>query len=125
MPDEPTAVLRFRWMEQEYALRLADDASLGLTPREHGRIRRLTGLATQEWFEAFRKADSEVIAALAIVAMERAGQEPDVDAVMTSLAPPTLLPPEPADPTLDAAAGVEADTPQPIAMIPSGTGAHT
>lgn len=80
--SEPKSLLRFKLDEQEYTIPLVDEPGFGLTPREAGRVKVLaSGTAGVGILNAVGSLDTEVIAALAIVAAERAGVKVNVDAV--------------------------------------------
>jgi len=80
----PAFVLRFTIDGQRLALPILAQVGAGLTPREHGTIRRATGLSGAE--EIIRRVvaeDLEVLAVLASIAAERAGQALDLDALLS------------------------------------------
>jgi hypothetical protein len=113
--------LRFLVDKQPFLLGLEPDEApgFGLTPRETGRLRRLSAASGAEMFRRLGDLDAEVLAALCIIAVERAGQTIDEDAVLdgktdwevdfTSL-------------TETDAAPLEANGSHPTTMIPDGTG---
>ena len=69
--------------EQRYPLVFSETEGGGLTPREHGELRRVTGIVgLAALFDALAKGDLEVQACLAVVAMRRAGASPSVDRIM-------------------------------------------
>lgn len=83
MSGTPVIVLRFTIDEQPFALPICEDATLGLTPREHMRIAELCGvrLGINALLEAVQEFYPPVLTALAVVAAERAGAKLDADAV--------------------------------------------
>ena len=81
--EDPKVVLRFTVDEQAFALPLEDRIGYGLTPREAGRVKALAnGLAGTRILEAVVELDVEALSVLAIVAMERSGATPNVDAIL-------------------------------------------
>ena len=81
--EDPKVVLRFTVDEQVFTLPLEDRIGYGLTPREAGRLKALAnGAAGTRILEAVVELDVEVLSVLAIIAMERAGSTPNVDAIL-------------------------------------------
>lgn len=77
------ATLRFKVDEQPYVLELRDDELLGLTPREHGVVRRHAAVTgTVGLADAIQNLDGEVLGVLAFVAAKRRGVDLDVDAIL-------------------------------------------
>jgi len=86
--SNPQVVIRFVVDEQSFSLPLLDQIGYGLTPREAGRVKRLAGgIAGTEIIEAVSKVDIEVMTALAVIAMERAGATPNVEAILDGKVP--------------------------------------
>lgn len=80
---DDSAVLRFRVDGVELPLALLAEAGLGLTPREHGLIRRTTGISgTAEIGEALRRTDLELLAVLCHIAAARLGQALALDKLL-------------------------------------------
>lgn len=76
------ATLTFEIDGQAFSLPLRQDESLGLTPREHGNVRRQTGVSgTVGIAEAIQQLDAEVMAALGVAAAKRVGVDVDFDAI--------------------------------------------
>lgn len=83
MSGTPVMVFRFTIDEQPFALPICDDSTLGLTPREHMRITTICGIrGIVNLTAAIEQFDVAALTALAIVAAERAGAKPDVDAIL-------------------------------------------
>lgn len=80
----PVLLMKFTVQSQGYELILTDGIGFGLSPREAGRIKSLTSTNVSgiDIIKEAGNADVEVLAALSIVAMERAKQTPDIDAIM-------------------------------------------
>ncbi len=53
-----------------------------MSPREWGEIKRIAHVLPAQLGEAIEGGDMELMAALAIIAMRRAGGAPDVDAIL-------------------------------------------
>lgn len=80
----PMVNLRFLVDKQPFLLSLEPDEApgFGLTPRETGRLRRLSQASGAEMFRRLGDLDAEVLAALCIIAVERAGQTINDDDVL-------------------------------------------
>lgn len=74
-------ILRFTVDGQPLALPLRKEQGIGLTPREHGEIRRATGLSGAEEILTNIQSD-DVLAVLCQIASQRAGQALDLDALL-------------------------------------------
>ena len=80
---DDAAVLRFRVDGVELPLALLAEAGLGLTPREHGLIRRTTGISgTAEIGKALQRTDLELLAVLCHIAAARLGQTLPLDRLL-------------------------------------------
>lgn len=79
-------VIEFKIDEQPFSMRLMDDKSLGLTPREQGRIKRICGAAGIDILHGLNRVDMEVIAAIAVVAAARTGVAIDEDKLLDGVA---------------------------------------
>jgi len=120
---DPVIVLRVKIDAQPFSLAIHARPDLGLTPRELGRLKRLaSGVAGTDIFEALKVLDVEVIAALAVVAAERAGSSVDADAVFDGRAQLEIDWTSLADPPTSAAAADPAATSPSTSTIPGGTG---
>jgi hypothetical protein len=125
--DDPKVVLRFTVDEQTFSLPLEDRIGYGLTPREAGRLKVLAnGVAGTRIMEAVAEIDVEVLSVLAIIAMERSGATPNVDAILdgkTIVACDIEVAPTSPPPAVAEAAPVEDGTSLTSPMILAGTGA--
>ena len=113
-------VIRFTVDGQPFALPMRMEPGIGLTPREHGAIRRATGLAGGE--DILKNIQSEdVLAVLCQVAAQRAGQTIDLDALLDGKVAFTYVveEEESGDPPTNAGA---ADAPQPATSTTRAAG---
>jgi hypothetical protein len=77
------AVIRFRVDGVPYALEIDEKKGAGsLTPREWGIVKRISRVLPADMGDAAAGGDQELYAALAIVAMRRAGVDVDEDAIL-------------------------------------------
>jgi uncharacterized protein (DUF2336 family) len=77
------ATITFRIDGVAYPLEIDETKGANsLSPREWGEIKRIAHVLPAQLAEAIEGGDMELMAALAIVAMRRAGGQPDVDAIL-------------------------------------------
>jgi uncharacterized protein (DUF2336 family) len=77
------ATIAFRIDGVAYPLEIDETKGANsLSPREWGEIKRIAHVLPAQLAEAIEGGDMELMAALAIVAMRRAGGQPDVDAIL-------------------------------------------
>lgn len=122
MSGTPVMVLRFTIDEQPFALPICDDSTLGLTPREHMRITSISGIrGIVNLTSAIEAFDVAALTALAIVAAERAGAKPDVDAILDGKSALSFDADDAAGPPpvveAEANASVSTSTPAPIGSL--------
>lgn len=122
MSGTPVMVLRFTIDEQPFALPICDDSTLGLTPREHMRITSISGIrGIVNLTSAIEAFDVAALTALAIVAAERAGAKPDVDAILDGKSALSFDADDVAGPPpvveAEANASVSTSTPAPIGSL--------
>ncbi len=126
MSGDDGAVLRFTVEGQPIRLALLPEAGLGLTPREHGAIRRATGISgTRELAAALQRGDLEVLAVLCHLAAARTGQQLPLDKLLDGeidfdvTDQPEV---EAGPPALEGGAGAAATPPSPTTTIPAAGG---
>lgn len=71
---------------REYKIEISSTSNIGMTPREWGVMKRIASVPGPAAFmDALMAYDVEAVAALAIVAMRRAGQPVDEDKMLDGL----------------------------------------
>ena len=124
--SQTVMVLRFTIDEQPYALPICDDATLGLTPREHRRISDLSGTrGVAALADAVQAFDVPTLTALAIVAAERAGAKPDADSIFDGKSTLTFDADGPEGPFPADAAEETTSTASGTASTPASSGAQS
>jgi hypothetical protein len=83
MAETKTSVFTLVIDGREFPVALTSDPGLGFTPREWGELRRIADISGAPQFgAAFRQQFPLLIAAIALIALRRAGQPADEDAML-------------------------------------------
>ncbi|MBA3844261.1 MAG: hypothetical protein H0X39_16870 [Actinobacteria bacterium] len=100
--------IRLKVDGQDYAVKLTlQPPTWGLTPREHGVIKRISGEAGAKLFAALGDMDPQTLVALAVIAMSRAGARPNEEALLDGVSTLELIAEE--EPAVPPFEGVDAD----------------
>lgn len=121
MPSEAESTLTLKVFGVEYKLNLLRDDDYSFTGREWGTIKRISGVLKGTLHEALRGFDEELMIALAVVAMQRAGQQViDEDKLLDTYGAVEVTPPkaDESSPPVEAADAAEATRPSASPMTP-------
>ena len=83
MTAQTTGLITLTIDGREFPIEFKEGIGIGLTPREWGVMKRIAGISGAiELGQALRVLDVQCVAALALVALTRAGQPTDEDAML-------------------------------------------
>jgi hypothetical protein len=83
VPDTESSVLIIKIDGRDFQVEIRQDPSLGFTPREWGTLDRVAGVAgAADFGRRLRAGNMLLIATVAIVLLQRAGQPVDEDAML-------------------------------------------